>query len=181
MEDFIEAPEPMEAPPPVAKGRPHKYATPEDAKAAKREQDRVRKRRERREAKGKGKAKPSGMDEVDELRKAYADLPELPEEADPVPGQGAPEPAPAPMGHILLAITDTVAPFVIAKAMRRDASRLGLTAGEKERLAPLADAAAEKMLAKTDPVKLFILTVSSIYFAKAQALPKLPKQAKGHA
>lgn len=174
--EFIDVPDETPAPEPKA-GRPRKYATEAERREAKRIQDRERKKRARTKAKGRAEAgRQDASDELDELRKAYADAPEArPDaEADPVPAPG-PEPEPAPpMGHILLAITDTVAPFVIGKAMRRDTSRLALTAGEKEKLGPLADAAAEKLLAKTDPVRLFVLTVGSLYMAKAQALPKLP-------
>lgn len=174
MADFIDVPDLDEPKAEKPKGRPRKYATDAEAKSAKRAKDAERKRKARRERKSRPEA-----DELAELQKAYADLPEVDADPDTPPAPSTqPEPVPAPMGHILLAITDTVAPFVIAKAMKRDASRLGLTASEKERLAPLADAAAEKLLAKTDPVKLFVLTVASIYFAKAQALPKLEGRPK---
>ena len=148
------------------RGRPRKYANDAERKRAARAREKARKQ----EAAG-------DIPEIAELRKAYADAKETAPEPDPVngPETPAPEPVAAPMGHALLSIADTLGPLLVGRAMRRDPARIRLTNDEKQRLEPLADAAAEKVLAKTDPVKLFFVTLISIYTAKAQVLPKLER------
>lgn len=173
-----------------SKGRPRKYASPEEAKAAKRAQDAERKRRARKRAKPTappvapppdappptgGPIPADAVPDLDELNAAYAELPETP---DPEPGEetedGPAPPVAAPMGHILLSLVDAVAPVVVGKVMRRKPDAIRLTPAETSRMEPLADAAAEKVLAGTDPVRLFVVGMASIYLAKAQAAPVDP-------
>lgn len=171
-------------------GRPRKYATPEEAKAAKRAQDAERKRRQRaRKADAAPRPAPlpppppptggpvpaDAVPDLDELNAAYAEMPETPDpEPEEEAGDGPAPPVAAPMGHILLSLVDAVAPVVVAKAMRRKADAIRLSPAEMDRMGPLADAAAEKVLAGTDPVRLFIVGMASIYLAKAQAAPVDP-------
>lgn len=184
----METAEPITAP--TRPGRPRKYATPEEAQAAKRARDRERKRRNRAKAKPAPKPAPEpaptpaasggipadAVPELEELNAAYSELPESPD-PEPEAGETDPpaQPVAAPMGHILLSLVDAVAPVVVGKVMRRKPDAIRLTPAETERMGPLADAAADKVLAGTDPVRLFIVGMASIYLAKAQAAPVDPE------
>ena len=173
---------------PTKPGRPRKYATPEEAKAAKRAKDADRKRRARAKAKPAPKPAPEpappaassipadAVPELEELNAAYSELPESPD-PEPEAGETDPpaQPVAAPMGHILLSLVDAVVPVVVGKLTRRKPDAIRLTPAESERMGPLADAAAEKVLAGTDPVRLFIVGMASIYLAKSQAAPVDPE------
>lgn len=183
--------EPEQAKKSGSKGRPRKYATPEEARAAKRAKDAERKRKARERAKeaanapsagpapdrpGPGPIPEGALPELEELNAAYSELPESPD-PEPEAGETDPpsQPVAAPMGHILLSLVDAVAPVVVGKVMRRKPDVIRLTPAETERMGPLADAAADKVLAGTDPVRLFIVGMASIYLAKAQAAPVDPE------
>lgn len=169
-------------------GRPRKYASDEERKAARRERDRKARAAKRARpatatAKG-GDALQAAADEIEELRKGYADAPE--QGADPDPAKAAsvtPEPPKraALSGAVLLIGTDALFPPLIGRIMGRDPERMRMTNEERKRMEPIADEAAAEMFGQMSPVSQFVMGMAAIYAGKAQALPRLPRNAKRNA
>lgn len=192
--DIAPAPieEPASAAPVTGKrtGRPKKYRTEAERKEARNARD--RRRRERTGTPGTTdkvpKAKETPVDafaaELAALKEGYAESPKV------VPAQGidgdtneAPNtpntPAPYVTGYMLLLITDTLFPPLVGFIFRRDASGLTLTAEERKKLEPVADAAAADVLGTLTPAQAFFGTAFALYASKIRSLPpKAPKERK---
>ena len=197
-------PEELEAPQsPKPKGRPRIH---EDPKEAKRERDRKYRERKKAEAGKAPKSPAQGSrqisldEEIASLANEYksAGPSKVPPRVDGEEGSKAESPSTAspkasdgpPMvtGFILLAFMDAVMPMAVDMVMKRfrkrsvkDIDALRMTEGEREAIEPLADKAAEYILAKVHPVALFLGASFFITYGKAMSAASVPVKQKGHA
>lgn len=169
-------------------GRPAKYGTDDERRAARRERDRKRKQLARDKAQGAPPDAPPGFTppgKVDAFAEELAALQTAYKEAGPTPNAAPVEGGPVPdgekpyiSGYVLLMVADVLFPPLVGFLFRRDVTALRLTKEERDKLEPIADRAAMDVLGGLSPTALFFSTTFAIYAGKAQAMPKLPPKVR---